>query len=159
MRLQGDLKALTTVTRERDEARAWVKDLQSGMYINCVYCGHRYGPKENTPSSRADVLTAHIEQCPQHPMSALKTQLATVKAERDRLQEVNSINADLRDGLHRASKEHAALRTALAQPVTRWQGTSDYWRSAGACADDLDRLLAPQFEQPRAVPKAEPEQP
>jgi len=54
------------------ELRRWVDDLQSGMYINCVYCGHRYGPKENTPMSMADVLKEHIERCPKHPMSKLK---------------------------------------------------------------------------------------
>lgn len=52
--------------------RRWVDDLQSGMYINCVYCGHRYGPGETTPVSMADALKAHVEQCPKHPMSALK---------------------------------------------------------------------------------------
>jgi hypothetical protein len=50
----------------------WVADLQSDMYVNCVYCGHRYGPGETTPVSMADALKEHIEQCPQHPMSALK---------------------------------------------------------------------------------------
>lgn len=49
--------------------RDWVADLQGGMYINCVYCGHRYGPKESTPVSMADVLKAHIEKCPEHPLS------------------------------------------------------------------------------------------
>ena len=56
---------------ERDEARRWVSDLQSGMYVNCVYCGHRYGPKETTPVSMADALKAHVSTCPKHPMSAL----------------------------------------------------------------------------------------
>ncbi len=55
---------------------AWVSDLQSGMYVNCVYCGHRYGPGETTPVSMADALKAHIETCPQHPMSDLKKQVA-----------------------------------------------------------------------------------
>lgn len=55
---------------ERDELRRWVDDLQSGMYVNCVYCGHRYGPGETTPVSMADALKAHVEQCPKHPMSA-----------------------------------------------------------------------------------------
>lgn len=50
----------------------WVADLQSGMYVNCVYCGHRYGPGETTPASMAEALKAHIEECPDHPMSALK---------------------------------------------------------------------------------------
>ncbi len=58
------------------ELERWVDDLQSGMYINCVYCGHRYGPKENTPTSMADVLKEHIEQCPKHPMSSLKAHTA-----------------------------------------------------------------------------------
>lgn len=53
--------------------------IQSGMYVNCVYCGHRYGPGETTPISMADALKTHVEQCPKHPMSALKV-------ERDALQ-------------------------------------------------------------------------
>jgi hypothetical protein len=59
---------------ERDEARRWVTDLQSGMWINCVYCGHRYGPRDSTPVSMADVLKAHVETCPEHPMSKLRTE-------------------------------------------------------------------------------------
>ncbi len=54
------------------QLKQWIDDLQSGMYINCVYCGHRYGPKDQVPASMADVLKAHIEQCPKHPMSKLK---------------------------------------------------------------------------------------
>lgn len=50
---------------------AWVADLQSGMFVNCVYCGHRYGPAETTPVSMADALKAHIRECPKHPMSGL----------------------------------------------------------------------------------------
>jgi DNA-directed RNA polymerase subunit RPC12/RpoP len=63
-RLQADVERLTS----------WVADLQSGMYVNCVYCGHRYGPGEITPVSMADALKAHIETCPQHPMSALRAE-------------------------------------------------------------------------------------
>lgn len=63
-RLQADVERLTS----------WVADLQSGMYVNCVYCGHRYGPGETTPVSMADALKAHIETCPQHPMSALRAE-------------------------------------------------------------------------------------
>ena len=59
--------------------KKWVNDLQSGMYINCVYCGHQYGPKENTPISMADVLKQHIEKCPKHPMSKLKTKYADLE--------------------------------------------------------------------------------
>lgn len=51
--------------------RQWVADLQSGLYVNCVYCGHQYGPVESTPVAQADVLKAHIVACPQHPLGVL----------------------------------------------------------------------------------------
>ncbi len=58
------------------QLRGWIDDLQSGMYINCVYCGHRYGPSDKTPASKAEMLKQHIEICPDHPMSKLKVELA-----------------------------------------------------------------------------------
>lgn len=48
----------------------WIDDLQSAMYINCVYCGHRYGPDTKTPMR--STLEAHILSCPKHPLSAMK---------------------------------------------------------------------------------------
>lgn len=51
----------------RHELLAWISDLQSGMYINCVYCGHRYGPNEM--EIPADALRRHVASCPEHPMS------------------------------------------------------------------------------------------
>lgn len=57
--------------------KQWVADCQSGMYINCVYCGHQYGPAENTPVSKADMLKEHISVCPDHPMSRLLKILAS----------------------------------------------------------------------------------
>lgn len=53
---------------ENERLRKWVNDLQSGMFINCVYCGHRYGPKDEVPASKADVLTTHVEKCSKHPL-------------------------------------------------------------------------------------------
>lgn len=64
---------------EIDQLKEWVNDLQSGMYINCVYCGHRYGPNTEVPASMADVLKKHIAHCPKHPMSQLKQELETLK--------------------------------------------------------------------------------
>lgn len=49
--------------------RRWVGDLHSGMYINCVYCGHRYGPSDQVPATMAEVLKEHVEKCPEHPMA------------------------------------------------------------------------------------------
>lgn len=57
---------------ECERLRMWVNDLQSGMYINCVYCGHRYGPDPGTPVAMADVLREHVEQCPEHPLAQLR---------------------------------------------------------------------------------------
>ena len=59
-----------TIARDTVQSfEAWVNDLQAGCYINCVYCGHRYGPREE--EIPADALAAHIAACPKHPMSAL----------------------------------------------------------------------------------------
>lgn len=58
--------------KERDTLKQWVNDLQSGMFINCVYCGHRYGPKEATPTTMADILKEHISKCPKHPLAKLR---------------------------------------------------------------------------------------
>ena len=76
---EGELKTASSrsykaLKAENERLKQWISDLQSGMYINCVYCGHRYGPK------MADILKEHIEKCPEHPMSHLK-------AEYDRLRE------------------------------------------------------------------------
>jgi hypothetical protein len=68
-----------TALRERDEVRRWVSDLQSGMYVNCVYCGHRYGPDPGTPVAMADVLKAHIQACPRHPMAKMREALRTIR--------------------------------------------------------------------------------
>ena len=59
--------------------KEWVNDLQSGMYVNCVYCGHRYGLADKVPVSMAESLKQHIENCTEHPMSKLKAELATYK--------------------------------------------------------------------------------
>lgn len=69
---QAEVTAYVEELRHRlAHAKQWISDMQSGMYINCVYCGHRYGPADTTPTSKAEMLTRHIEQCPEHPMSKL----------------------------------------------------------------------------------------
>lgn len=78
--LTAERSAREGAEQERDRLWAWVHDLQSGMYINCVYCGHRFGPKEQISATMADALKDHIEQCPKHPMSALRQRLAEAQA-------------------------------------------------------------------------------
>lgn len=79
--LAGDIvRNLRRAAEEIERYAKWVSDLQSGLYVTCVYCGHQYGPGETTPVSMADALKAHVEQCPKHPMSALKTANADMLA-------------------------------------------------------------------------------
>jgi len=64
-----DLEAENAELRQEvNDLKRWVADLQDGYYINCVYCGHRFGPAASTPSSQADLLTEHVETCPKHPL-------------------------------------------------------------------------------------------
>ncbi len=74
---RGESKAVPDPELER--LRQWVDDLQAKMYINCVYCGHKYGPEDEVQSSMADVLKSHVEKCPSHPMSKLKRELEVLR--------------------------------------------------------------------------------
>lgn len=51
----------------------WIVDLLSGKYVNCVYCGHRYGPTDTTPTSMSEILTEHIKHCEHHPLNTAIT--------------------------------------------------------------------------------------
>jgi cell division protein FtsB len=77
---QNVLANMHRLESENQRLQRWVHDLQSGMYINCVYCGHRYGPKESTSVTMADILKQHIEICPLHPMSELKKENEILRA-------------------------------------------------------------------------------
>ena len=69
--------------KEIERLRDWVNDLQAGMYINCVYCGHRYGPNTEIPTSMADVLKEHIEKCPEHPLFEARQEIERLKKEKE----------------------------------------------------------------------------
>lgn len=86
--LRDRLKAHTRVCKDHPmrecEAEvahltAWVNDLQSGMTVNCVYCGYCYGPKETTPVSMADALKAHIETCEHHPLNDARYRITVLE--------------------------------------------------------------------------------
>ncbi|MGV3518197.1 hypothetical protein [Luteitalea sp.] len=62
--------ALAEAHAEIARLRAWVADLQSGLVLNCVYCGHAYGPV-STPTPR-ELLDAHVRTCPKHPLAGLR---------------------------------------------------------------------------------------
>jgi hypothetical protein len=86
--------------QEIEQLQQWVNDLQSGMYVNCVYCGHRYEPAKDTPVSMADVLKKHIEQCPKHPMSTLKQENEQLRAQLAQCREVLRIAREDLDTWH-----------------------------------------------------------
>lgn len=90
LQLGGDPKIANMVREEFKRLRQQVNDLQSGMWVNCVYCGHRYGPRESTAATlqeagtnmtMAEALTKHIESCPEHPMSKLKLRVKELESQ------------------------------------------------------------------------------
>ena len=68
---------------ENKRLEAWIDDLQSGMYINCVYCGHRYGPMDEVTIPMRKQLEQHINVCPKHPLSKARTEISYLHAEID----------------------------------------------------------------------------
>lgn len=57
----------------------WVNDLQSGMYINCVYCGYKYGLESEVSASMGDIHKKHVAKCREHPMSKLVDALRKIR--------------------------------------------------------------------------------
>src|SRR3990167_837079 len=111
--------AVEVAEEQTRELKQWVDDLQSGMYVNCVYCGHRYGPGETTPVTMADALKAHVEQCLSHPMSALKAREARLREALDfiaRGYTLPGFKGESRDPLLALAQEviHGAQATARA---------------------------------------------
>lgn len=110
--------------------KAWVDDLQSGMFVNCVYCGHRYGPTETTPVSMADALKEHIEHCPEHPASKLRAELERVKRERDAaVYDLTSYHGDCKTCRHMADTSESACRACS-------NGRDNNWTWRGLCAEN-----------------------
>ena len=86
-RMRSEVSALSLETvvdmwlDQRDKIarlKRWIADLQNGGWVNCVYCGKRYGPSDSTPVALSEVLKRHVEECPEHPMSKLKSEIATL---------------------------------------------------------------------------------
>ena len=130
-----------------DRLQNWIKDLQAGMYINCVYCGHRYGPDTEVPASMADVLKDHVEHCPKHPMSALKKENNNLKA---LVTDLQNENDQFRLAL-KATKDalEDAFRTAASRTINlkdagetvamkQWDART---RKYGAALDKIKEIL------------------
>ena len=72
---------INQLTAKNKKLLNWVRDLQDQGWVTCVYCGHRYGPRDKTPTALADALKEHVGQCPEHPMSKLKKENEQLKTE------------------------------------------------------------------------------
>lgn len=99
---------------ELPRLRRWISDLQAGMYVNCVYCGHRYGPDDQVPTTMADALKEHIEGCPQHPMHALKARIAELEGLINTPELVDFVKAVPLEAVHQRDRwgsEHDAGKT------------------------------------------------
>lgn len=81
--MSPSIELVQSLRKEIERLERWIDDLQSGMWINCVYCGHRYGPGTKTPMRKA--LEAHIAACPKHPLSAAKARIAELEERLDEL--------------------------------------------------------------------------
>lgn len=140
---------IVRLSAEITNLRCWVDDLQSGMFVNCVYCGHRYGPRETTPAtipeggglpSMAEALTAHIERCPKHPLAAARAEIAVLTvalAQRTGWQRCpihGAINADHQWGCPDCV---AALRTALRRLAVRYHNSVHGAPDFAVCAEPI----------------------
>ena len=119
-------RQLAQAREENARLGKWVADLQSGMYVNCVYCGHRYGPGSTTPVSMADALKTHIENCPKHPMSALKSDNQRLQAIVDRLPKTaDGVPVVQGDTLFGVSEIDGRIVRLTADEPTLWTAIED----------------------------------
>ena len=106
---------------EIEQLTQWIDDLQSKMYINCVYCGHRYGPQDEVPATMAEALKEHIEICEKHPMSKIRIENAELASKlihreeeleplRENLRGLLEIHEVLKEKLEEKDKELEILR-------------------------------------------------
>ena len=79
-RTEREVAMETVIDQQRAEIerlKQWVEDLQGEAWVNCVYCGFRFGPVEKFPVSTTEIFTKHLRQCD----AALKEIANTVTVE------------------------------------------------------------------------------
>jgi hypothetical protein len=118
LRQQIDTLRADVVERNQHirKLQQWVNDLHSGMYINCVYCGHRCGPKDEVPASMADVLKKHIEECPEHPLSHAKKRIAGLET----VQEALCVKIELLEAEKQLHENLAENANKVLQQLLKW---------------------------------------
>jgi chromosome segregation ATPase len=116
----------------------WVGDLQSGMYINCVYCGHQY-PK-GTPGVMQEILYEHIRKCPKHPLRKSEARVKELETDLNKQREINFM-AVVTASQYKAEKERLeeGIRKhehELHRPQSRW-----VWRKDCREDEELYKLI------------------
>jgi uncharacterized protein YdcH (DUF465 family) len=138
----GLIRELRKANQENEQLQQWVNDLQSGMYINCVYCGHRYGPESETPVSMADVLKEHIEKCPKHPMSKLKQENERFRREIEGLQEIRHDIANLNEFMStKIAKAEYAGKPCVDTAITEIQQLQSQVARAMKILSEIDSFI------------------
>lgn len=84
----------------------WKNDLLSGMYVNCIYCGHNYGLTEFTPEIMDEELARHVEHCERHPLHEAKETISNLEAT---IRNMFNYNTELAIRLNDLSKENTRL--------------------------------------------------
>lgn len=143
------------LTRERDEAREWVRRLTAQTRVlTCAFCGDEYPP--GTPESNDAALLAHVKIWPKHPMREVEKELSLLRAlgdsdKRHALEKaIRAITVDAPDGQPNGEAERQLERIAwLMKPSNAPSGKANaawyqamcdaFGRLCGAWADDSKR--------------------
>ena len=138
---EEDLLDARDLLGEVERLRRWIADLQSGMSINCVYCGHRYGPDPGTPIAMAEVLKKHVEVCPEHPMSTLRTAARTLLDASNAGRE--AIGRVLAPVLAIVPPSERGYERAVVKARTTWEHEQPVFEARGRAATALAEVLDP----------------
>lgn len=102
---------IAVLEMENEKLERWVDDLQAGGWVNCVYCGKRYGARDEqlkVHETMREALEEHVESCPKHPLAKYKAELM----KRDHI--MNTIWATLAARKREAALYNEAEWTGLA---------------------------------------------
>ena len=58
--------------------KGWINGLPQ-LYVNCVYCGHRFKPNPEVFPSQTDVVREHMEKCSKHPLFQANQKIKELK--------------------------------------------------------------------------------
>lgn len=131
-----------------DRLWRWVQDLQGGMSVNCVHCGHHFEGVGN-----GDLLRQHVMTCPKHPLAAALQEVATQALTIEKLRKdlgaagaayraAASERADLQASAAEQERGLELLLSATAKDNDRHVELSAAYRIARAEIEELRRAVS-----------------